>query len=1312
MENRKKGNYFLRSFKNSYKIQIGMAKILGLDLGTNSIGWAIRDNNIDNKNQILDSGVIVFPQGVGEEKGVEFSLASERTKKRASRKLYSRRKQRKSDLLKLLIENGMCPLTIDELHSWAFYTKGKSSVYPTENFEFREWLKINPYEVRNKVSNSSVSNLEFGRALYHICQRRGFKSGRKDADAGKDLVVYLQEKEKREEAGNKTLGEYLYGQLEKGEKVRKSKYKADENEVNSSRISYIEEFNVLIKNQKLTTELADKLFEAIFFQRPLKSQKGSIGKCTLETSKPRCAVSHPLFEEFRMYQFLNSIKVKERNQDKFRFLSDYPEYFGLTKELFFRKSKPSFKFSEISKAVNTKAKKNNLYFEFNYNDKYPIVGNPTMSLLKDVFDADDWGNCKEIIRSKYKLSDKKSTDELIDELWHTLFFSGDFVNDVTSEKVKHFIRSRYDITEEQVEKYEKINLKQGYASLSKKAIINILPFLEQSIIYSHAVFYANIPQIIGKEKWKENKQYIQDNISNIIDGYKDETLKIDIVNSLLEDFVKEYDNSDAEYVLDEIDKKNVLLKIIAFYGKDRWNKFNVELQNQIQSEIAFSFEIQLQKRRFGGYHLPKPRLDEIIKQFLIDDFKVSIAQSNKLYHPSAIDTYQESSDGLLGSPFTASVRNPMAMRTLHYLRKLVNSLLKEKKISSDTTIIIELARELNDKNKRLAIERWQRERENENKKIKERLEEYTIEKGYKVTDIDILKYRLMEEQNKRCLYTNKPISIENLFGDNPKFDIEHTFPRSKSFDNSIVNKTLADKSFNQLKGNKIPQELDEIYIQNVLINTKDWFEKIEDLKEKIEQQKYFSKVASTVEQKDRAIQQRHYLSLEFNYWNEKYKRFIDKEINPKFKNSQLVDTGIITKYSKLFLGSLFNNIFPAKGTMVADIRQSWGLPKKDRTLHYHHAIDAVVLTCMDKSIRDSLAQAFNESELLGKIEKFKVPKPWSTFTEDIDKLKESILVVHNHKDNLLKQTKRKLKIRNKIQYDKSGNVIYEKGQGIRSSLHLDTFYGAIERVNEKDEKEIWFVIRKNVDNNFTEKDVENIVDEGIKQRINRHGIKNIKTEEGFILLPEENNLKSMLIKKVRIKTNFRQLPTIKKQSHVSQKSKKPHKENYYAKLENIFAMAVYETLNEKGKAERIHKTISAFEVAKYNQGRQTIELPIEENIIKNQGKKSEILIPLSYVLKVNQMVLFYENSKEEIKSLSNSELSKRLYKITQFEGDDGRIQLRHHKQGGADKDLVKESSLDFDKPAQKLRMSLSNFKACIENRDFKISPSGNIDFLF
>lgn len=284
-----------------------MAKILGLDLGTNSIGWAIRDTN-KKGNQILDSNVIVFPKGVGEKEGKEFSMASERTKNRAKRKLYKRRKKRKTDLLKLLIENGFCPLTIDELTIWSEYKKGQEMKYPATNFEFTEWLKINPYEVRAKAVNQIVSKKELGRALYHMCQRRGFKSGRKDADAGKDFEQYKKEQEILAQSGFKTLGEYYYDLLQNDKKVRKTKFSADDQEVNSSRISYVEEFNILMKAQNISKELSDAFFDAIFFQRPLKSQKGAVGKCTLEKTKTRCAISHPLFEEFRMYQYLNSIK--------------------------------------------------------------------------------------------------------------------------------------------------------------------------------------------------------------------------------------------------------------------------------------------------------------------------------------------------------------------------------------------------------------------------------------------------------------------------------------------------------------------------------------------------------------------------------------------------------------------------------------------------------------------------------------------------------------------------------------------------------------------------------------------------------------------------------------------------------------------------------------------------------------------------------------------------------------------------------------------------------------------------------------------
>ncbi len=1289
-----------------------MSKILGLDLGTNSIGWAVRDTDKEG-NQIIDTNVIVFPKGVGEEKGVEFSLASERTKHRSSRKLYRRRKQRKTDLLNLLIENGFCPLTVDELLIWSDYKKGREMKYPTENYEFSEWLKINPYEVRAKAVDSTVSKLELGRALYHMCQRRGFKSGRKDADAGKDLIQFQKEQLILEENGFKTLGEYYFDLLKRNEKVRKTKFTADDQEVNSSRISYVEEFNFLVNSQNIQKEISNKFFEAIFFQRPLKSQKGSVGKCALEKTKSRCAVSHPLFEEFRMFQYLNSIKLKERNSDSFVFLSEFPDYYKIAQEKFYRKVK-NFKFIDISKSINNQAKKNNLYFEFNYNDKYPIVGSPTISKLIEVFDAEEWEGCKTIIISKYKKQDAKTIDVLVEELWHTLFFAGDFVNDETSNKVKSFIRDRFDIYEEKVNYYEGINLKQGYSSLSKKAIGKILPFLEEKIIYPYAVFFANIDAIIGKEKWNENKVFIKDTVVDIISGYKDKILKIDIVNGLVGDFIKEYDNSNYDYILDETDKKDVLEKIKVFYGKYLWDKMLDDEKEALQKEIEITYQKQLQKRRVGGYYLSKPRIDEIIKDFLIQEYEVTQEQADKLYHPSAMDAYPQSQDGFLGLPFTSSIKNPMAMRTLFYLRKLVNTLLKENKIATDTEIIIELARELNDKNKRLAIERWQRERENENKKYREKLEEFAKDTNSKVTEADVIKYRLCQEQNNKCLYTNETINCEKLLGSNPQFDIEHTFPRSKSFDNSLVNKTLADKTFNQIKGNKIPQDLDDKYKQNFINNTKHWKESVESLEEKIELQKYFSKVASTVEQKDRAIQQRHYLKLELEYWKQKLYRFTATEIKPNFKNSQLVDTGIITKYSELFLKSLFQRVFPAKGTMVADVRKSWGLDTKDRNYHYHHAIDAVVLSCMDKSILDGLAEAFKESEENRYSDKFKIKKPWKTFTEDVNQLKDNIIVVHNHKNNIDKQTVRKLRKRNRIQYDKLGNVIYEKGQGIRASLHKDTFYGAIERESEKNEKEIWFVIRKPVTNAFSDTEVNTIVDEGIKSRILKHGLKNIKTEQGWILLPAEideqgNEIKEMLIKRIRVKTANKNLPKIKVQSHVTQGKRKEYKESYYATLENIFAMAIYEAVNDKGKKELAFNTISAFDLAKHNQGNSKLEMPVEENIVKNKGKKSEILIPLSKVLKVNQMAIFYENNPEELKTLSKQDLSKRFFKIIQFESD-GRVQFRHHAQGGADKDLKKESSLDFKKSAQKLRISLSNIKAIFEKLDFEVSASGEISF--
>ncbi len=125
----------------------------------------------------------------------------------------------------------------------------------------------------------------------------------------------------------------------------------------------------------------------------------------------------------------------------------------------------------------------------------------------------------------------------------------------------------------------------------------------------------------------------------------------------------------------------------------------------------------------------------------------------------------------LGSPRIDSVRNPMAMRSMFRLRKLVNRLLEEGKIDSDTEIYIEFARELNDANKRNAIAAFTKENQNKNDEARKEIKNlFKAETGKDIepTDVDVLKYVLWEEQGHICLYTGKQICISDFSRGKPK----------------------------------------------------------------------------------------------------------------------------------------------------------------------------------------------------------------------------------------------------------------------------------------------------------------------------------------------------------------------------------------------------------------------------------------------------------------------------------------------------------------------------------------------------------------
>lgn len=228
-----------------------MAKVLGLDLGTNSLGWALVDES-ENEYTLIDKGVDIFQEGVARDKNNEKPAVQDRTSARALRRHYFRRRLRKIELLKILIRYDLCPPLPEELlTAWQ-----KEKRYPQDN-EFLRWQRTDDNGDRNPYHDRYVALSErldlgnrtqrwlLGRALYHLAQRRGFLSNRKEAGNEKeDGTVKECIKNLSAEiaaAGCRYLGEYFYGLYQHKERIR-DKY-------TSRNEHYLAEFNAICDRQ-------------------------------------------------------------------------------------------------------------------------------------------------------------------------------------------------------------------------------------------------------------------------------------------------------------------------------------------------------------------------------------------------------------------------------------------------------------------------------------------------------------------------------------------------------------------------------------------------------------------------------------------------------------------------------------------------------------------------------------------------------------------------------------------------------------------------------------------------------------------------------------------------------------------------------------------------------------------------------------------------------------------------------------------------------------------------------------------------------
>jgi CRISPR-associated endonuclease Csn1 len=196
--------------------------------------------------------------------------------------------------------------------------------------------------------------------------------------------------------------------------------------------------------------------------------------------------------------------------------------------------------------------------------------------------------------------------------------------------------------------------------------------------------------------------------------------------------------------------------------------------------------------------------------------------------------------------------------------------------------------------------------------------------------------------------------------------------------------------------------------------------------------------------KDSIIQRRHRLSLERDYWRGKYQRFTMTEVPEGFSRRQGTDISVISRYARLYLRSVFHKVFIVKGIATSDFRKIWGIQeeyeKKARVNHAHHCVDAITIACIGPNEYAKLAKYYHALEEFEKYgnERPSFEKPWPDFVNDMKHIQDDLLVAHYTQDNMMKSARRRI-------LTPEGKKL-AMGDVARGSLHLDTYYGAIERM--------------------------------------------------------------------------------------------------------------------------------------------------------------------------------------------------------------------------------------------------------------------------
>ena len=988
-------------------------KRLGIDLGTSSLGWAIIDDERmnaaptgENAPSPIECGVVIFPEGLNRDKSDNLSSpAATRRQARAARRLIYRRKLRKFHMLRALMDAGMCPLSEEGLRAWK-----EEGRYPTHEEAFMQWLQStnehNPYADRNAAAMERVDALVLGRALYHMAQRRGFKSSKKEqldalenADGAEGRTKKPSEATQTKQAidelssfleeGDLTLGQYFYKLYQENVEQLNA---AGSGQVTTTRIRgrktgriehYQKEFERIAEVQGLSDELRERFASILFFQRPLRIQRHTVAYCALEKGKQarkyrRCLKSHPTFEYYRALCFLNDLRIGETVQEG-RDRLQRGEGRPLTAEERRKVLEALQRSTECT--VEHLFGKRPFPLERRYYTNYRPKDDAPVMPIRAKFAA------LGIPEEKWQMALNAAMD--FDDLEKLMAWAQKPTTlNLSAEKARTFARIRFSTDR---------------MEYSLHAIRKIIPYLERGFTLQKATFCAKLGDIIPD--YAEKQEAILQGLLTCEANYEEERVS------------RREDGQSRVHPLKAYHYKN--------YLKSAWGVTDAQYK-QLYVDVT--------ETNRSDSKLPPVNLGAIRNPLACRSLTVLRRLVNTLRANGKIDADTNICIELAHTVNSANQCRAIELYQLEQKKKREEAVQKLNELIAEHRLTVTVNED--------AILRyllWQEQGK------------CCVYTGQSIGEKAMLTECDIEHTIPRSRGgTNE---LENLTLCSSHYNRK---VKKGKIPTECPNATV---EWEDVEARKVYPALE------LSAPIKKWKEELKALRAKVDKK---TKRGPDLAAYNRKRQEWLTEQMRFNYLKKKLKTFevtAETVDHANFMPRQLVDTGIITTQAVKFLKSRYEHVYTRNGATTAAARKAWGIQQEDeekaRIDHVHHAVDACVIAALDVNAFTAICSQLRRGETFTRWNTV-VSEPYPSFAQHVNKATESILVRHlplNRQEMPIGKRSQRipLQVVRRLRQAQLPPARVQKTATVRGSLHNDTIYGKI-KINGEDV----VVIRKTI----------------------------------------------------------------------------------------------------------------------------------------------------------------------------------------------------------------------------------------------------------